>query len=135
MSGVDLSGLGAFHVRGATELSGNLRLSLDWNHRDLSSSFHLTSIGRSTLLALLSALDTKGTNKGLGEFRSFVNKYDVVPKETQIDIRHGLLSMIIRLDMGALAKTVAGFVHGYRNGAFYLPPVPVGNILSRYLHY
>ncbi len=135
MSGIDLARLGAFHGEGSSDLSGNMRMSLDWNHRDLSSSIHLTSIGRSTLLTLLSALDPEKASKGLQEFRGFLEKYDVVPKEAQLDIRHGLASMIIRLDMGALAKIAAGFIHGYRRGSFYLPSVQVGNILSKYLRF
>ncbi len=135
MSGIDLSKLGALNLAGSSDVSGNLRLGLDWNQRDVTTAFNLTRIGRSTLQALLVALDPEEANPGLVAFRGFLDRYEVSPKEVNLDMRHGLLSLRTRLEMGPLARAAAGFVQGFSGDTFALTHIPVGSILSKYLDF
>ena len=133
MSGIDLSRLGALNLAGTSDVSGNLRLGVDWNQRDVTTAFNLTRIGRSTLQALLLAMDPGEANPGLLAFRDFLDRYEVSPKEVNLDMRHGLLSMRTKLQMGPLARAAAGFVQGFSDDTFSLTHIPVGNLLAKYL--
>ena len=133
MSGIDLSGLGALTLAGSSDVSGNLRLGLDLNQQDLRAAFNLTQIGRSTLQAFLVALDPRESNPGLVAIRNYLDNYKVSPREVNLDIRHGLLSMRIELDMGPLAKAAAGFVQGFQGDTFAITHIPVSGFLSKYI--
>jgi hypothetical protein len=133
MTGVDLSGLGALERRGASAISGNLRLGFDLNARELDAAFNLTRIGRRTLQAMLELADPARTNPGLQRFGRFLQQYRVVPAGVSLDVRRGLLSLRTRLEMGPLARAAAGFVDGFRGDTFSISHVPVGDLLSKYL--
>ena len=135
MSGIDLSGLGALLLAGSSDISGNLRLGVDLNERDVTSSFNLTRIGRSTLQALLLAADPEESNPGLMQFRKFLTNYKVAPREVGLDVRHGLLSMRVRMEMGTLARAAASFVQGFRDDTFAITHIPVSGFMSKYMDF
>jgi hypothetical protein len=132
-SGVDLSGLGALQLAGSSDISGNLRLGLDMGEKVFTAAANLTQIGRSTLQALLVAMDSKESNPGVQELRRFLNRYQVSPRRVSMDIRHGLLSMEVVLDMGFTARAAARLIHGFQGDTFKLKHLPVGGLLSKYL--
>ncbi len=133
MTGVDLSGLGALERRGASAISGNLRLGFDLNARELDAAFNLTRIGRRTLQAMLELADPARSNPGLQRFGRFLEQYQVVPAGVSLDVRRGLLSLRTRLKMGPLARAAAGFIDGFRGDTFSVSHVPVGDLLSKHL--
>ena len=133
MTGIDLSGLGALERRGASSISGNLRLGFDLTARELDAAFNLTRIGRHTLQALLELADPARANPGLQRFGRFLAQYQVVPAGASLDVRRGLLSLRTRLEMGPLARAAAGFIDGFHGDTFSVSHVPVGHLLSKYL--
>ncbi len=133
MSGVDIGGLGTLPVKGSAEVSGNLRVGVDWAAQTVSTSMNLTQIGRSTLQALLMAIDPAEANPGVMKLRRFLADNDVSPRRVSVKMRHGQLGMEVKLKMGSLARTIASFIQGFQGDTFLLPPMPVGGILYRYL--
>jgi hypothetical protein len=116
MSGVDLSGLGALALSGSSDVSGNLHLGLDISEKAVSASVNLTQIGRSTLQALLLAMDPEESNPGIMELRGYLKRYQVSPERVSLRIRHGLLGMEVVLKMGLTAKAAAKLISFFHGG-------------------
>jgi hypothetical protein len=133
MSGVDLSGLGALAFSGSSDISGNLHLGLDIAEKAFSASVNLTQIGRSTLQALLVAMDPQEANPGVMELRGYLKRFKVSPERVSLDIRHGLLGMEVVLKMGLTAKAAAKLISGFQGNTFRLKHLPIGGMLSKYL--
>jgi hypothetical protein len=133
VSGVDLSGLGALQLAGSSDISGNLRLKLDMGEKVFTASTNLTQIGRSTLQALLVAMDPKESNPGVQNLRRFLNRFKVSPKRVSMDIRHGLLSMEAVMNMGFTARAAAKLIQGFHGDTFRLKHLPIGGLLNKYL--
>ena len=133
VSGVDLSGLGALQLAGSSDISGNLRLTLDMGEKVFTASTNLTQIGRSTLQALLVAMDPAESNPGVQNLRRFLNRFKVSPKRVSMDIRHGLLSMEAVMNMGFTARAAAKLIQGFHGDTFKLKHLPIGGMLNKYL--
>lgn len=133
VSGVDLSGLGALQMAGSSDISGNLRLDLDLGEKLFRAATNLTKIGRSTLQALLVAMDPRESNPGVQNLRRFLNRFKVSPRRVSMDIRHGLLSMEAVMDMGFTARAAARLVEGFEGDTFRLKHLPIGGLLNKYL--
>ena len=133
VSGVDLSGLGALQLAGSSDISGNLRLKLDMGEKVFTAAANLTQIGRSTLQALLMAMDPAESNPGVMNLRRFLNRFKVSPKRVSLDIRHGLLSMTVVMNMGFTARAAAKLIQGFHGDTFKLKHLPIGGLLNKYL--
>jgi hypothetical protein len=133
VSGVDLSGLGALQLAGSSDISGNLRLKLDMGEKVFTAAANLTQIGRSTLQALLLAMDPAESNPGVQNLRRFLNRFKVSPKRVSLDIRHGLLSMTVVMNMGFTARAAAKLIQGFQGDTFKLKHLPIGGLLNKYL--
>jgi AsmA-like protein len=133
MSGVDLAGLGALSLTGSSDISGNLRLSLNRSEKTVAIAVNLTQIGRSTLQALLVALDPTESNPGVMELRGFLTNYKVSPKRVSLNIRRGLLDMEVVLKLGMAARAAAGLIKGFKGDTFPLKHLPIGGLLSKYM--
>jgi len=133
MSGVDISKLGALSFAESSEVSGNLHLVLDMREKAFSATVNLTQIGRSTLQALLIALDPGKTNPGVQSLRNYLDGYDVSPRRVSLQILHGLLGMDAVLDMGLAARTAARLIAGFDGDTFRLKHLPVAGLLAKYL--
>jgi len=133
VSGVDLSGLGALQLAGSSDISGNLRLELDMGEKVFTASTNLTQIGRSTLQALLVAMDPGESNPGVMNLRRFLDRFKVSPKRVSMDIRHGLLSMKAVMNMGFTARAAARLIQGFHGDTFKLQHLPIGGLLNKYL--
>jgi len=133
VSGVDLSGLGALQLAGSSDISGNLRLTLDMGEKVFNASANLTQIGRSTLQALLVAMDPGESNPGVQNLRNFLDRFKVSPKRVSMDVRHGLLSMKAVMDMGFTARAAAKVIQGFEGDTFKLKHLPIGGLLNKYL--
>jgi hypothetical protein len=134
MTGVDLAELGALSLGGSSEISGNLRLQLDAAGRAFATSVNLTQIGRSTLQAVLVALDPKETNPGVMELRKFLGKHKVSPKRVSLRVRHGQLRLEVRFHpMSIGARAVARLIKWFRGETFRPDPIPIGWLVSKML--
>jgi hypothetical protein len=133
VSGVDLSGLGALQLAGSSDISGNLRLKLDMQEKVFTAATNLTKIGRSTLQALLMAMDQKESNPGVQRLRDFLNRFKVSPKRVSMNVRHGLLGMEVVFNMGFTARTAARLIQGFEGTTFKLKHLPIGGLLNKYL--
>jgi hypothetical protein len=133
VSGVDLSGLGALQMAGSSDISGNLRLKLDLGEKVFGAAANLTQIGRSTLQALLVAMDPQESNPGVQNLRRFLNRFKVSPKRVSMDIRHGLLSMEVVMNLGFTARAAARLIQGFQGDTFRLKHLPIGGLLNKYL--
>ncbi len=132
-SGVDISGLGALQMAGSSDISGNLRLELDLGEKLFNAATNLTQIGRSTLKALLVALDKQESNPGVQNLRRFLTRFKVSPKRVSMDVRHGLLSMEAVLNLGFTARAAARLIDGFEGDTFRLKHLPIGGLLDKYL--
>jgi hypothetical protein len=136
MSGVELARLpqlATLAVGGRSDVSGNLRLNVDLAQDEVGAAFNLTQIGRSTLQALLLAMDSGGHNPGLVSLRGYLESYDVSPRQVSLNVRHGLLGMRVELEMGLAARAAARLVRGFQDDAFEISHLPVGDFLAKYL--
>lgn len=134
LSGVDLSALGALTLAGSSDISGNLRLELDFNQKSFAASTNLTHIGRSTLQAVLAGIDPGGTNPGVEELSGFLTRHRVSPRRVSLHIRHGLLRLeVVFREMGLAARAAAGLIEGFKGAAFRLPSIQVGGLISKYI--
>jgi hypothetical protein len=135
VSGVDLSGLGALQLAGSSDIGGNLRLKLDLGEKVFTAAVNLTKIGRSTLQALLVAMDRKESNPGILELRRFLSRFKVSPQRVSMNIRHGLLKMEVVLNLGLAARAVARLTEGFEGNTYKPKPLPVGGLINKYLEF
>ena len=50
-----------------------------------------------------------------------------------MDIRHGLLSMAVVMNMGFTARAAAKLIQGFQGDTFKLKHLPIGGLLNKYL--
>ena len=135
VSGIDISHLGAEVFRGSSDISGNVRASLNLNQRDLAASCNLTRIGKQTLQAFLVAIDPNDENPGVLELRNYLRSFEVSPREVELNLRHGKLGMDVRFDLGLRAATAASLISNFEGHTFRIPPRQIGSHIDSYLRF
>lgn len=116
-----------------SRVGGNMRLQARADRHELNAAVHLTSIGRGALRALLRSLDPERKNPSLARLRDLLERYQVAPRAASLQLRRGLLDLVIDLDLGPAARTMAHLIHGFEGQTFRLPALPVGPWLNSVL--